>query len=151
MSHHSPFPLKWARSWSSWSWKPMCRSPGILYTRSLQGRRKKKNTNQQVIFIQVERGGKSFLKKSHEKQKSKTWTAGKKKHNKMSALLRTVFISSASKQKSVEEIFTFYWVPMILIKESIIYHSDKFTYRASTRRQNLAKTEACLSCARFWS
>lgn len=151
MSHHSPFPLKWARSWSSWSWKPMCRSPGILYTRSLQGRRKKKKHKSAGHIYSSREGGKIIFKKEPWKTEKQDVDSWKKKHNKMSALLRTVFISSASKQKSVEEIFTFYWVPMILIKESIIYHSDKFTYRASTRRQNLAKTEACLSCARFWS
>lgn len=63
MSHHSPFPQKWARSWSSWSWKPMCHSPGILYTHSLQGRRK--SANQQVMFIQVVRGKKQHLSKNN--------------------------------------------------------------------------------------
>lgn len=79
-----------------------------LYALPAGPEKEKKHKSAGHIYSSREGGGKSFLKKSHEKQKSKTWTAGKKKHNKMSALLRTVFISSASKQKSVEEIFTFY-------------------------------------------
>lgn len=122
MSHHSPFPPKWARSWSSWSWKPMCRSPGILYTRSLQWCRK--TTDQWVMLIQVWRekeGGNAphppphppplTLQKSNEKQKSKM-------HTELYNITQQEETLEGSKRKSAENNTTFYWV---VFTESDIY------------------------------
>lgn len=106
MSHHSPFPLKWARSWSSWSWKPMCRSPGILYTHSLQGPRKER-TSAGHVYSSPERG----KEKSTPPFKKKTTTTTTRKRNARFTLSwkikhnrrRNGFISPGSKQKSAEK------------------------------------------------